>query len=104
MTHYVIQIKPSAEQDITTRYQQIKESSEQNALHWYLTIIKAIESLDQLAERCPSAPENEHVTQDIRHLVIGHYRVLFSIEDKDVHILHIRHSAMSRSLSASAES
>ncbi|TSE07415.1 type II toxin-antitoxin system RelE/ParE family toxin [Aquimarina algiphila] len=96
MKSYIVQIKPSAELDITTRYHQIKESSEQDAINWYLTIIKTIESLDQLAERCPSAPESEHVAQDIRHLIIGHYRVLFSIEETNVHILHVRHSAMSR--------
>lgn len=97
MKQYHLLVKPSAEQDIVERYQQIKEASEQNALKWYLAIMDSIESLSQLAVLCPIAPESDYIEVEIRHLVIGDYRVLFYIESDNVHILHIRHSAMKRS-------
>jgi plasmid stabilization system protein ParE len=95
---YSIKIKPTAEADLTQRFQQIAEESHQNAVQWYLSLISAIESLDKLAQRCPIAPEDQDIQCGIRHLVLGRYRVLFCIEGDDVHILHIRHSRHDRVL------
>ena len=98
MKRYHINIKPTAEKDLETRYLQIAEDSPQNALTWYLAIIEAIEKLDIMAERCPIAPEDEDFQQGIRHLIIGSYRVLYIIHNSDVDILHVRHSAKNRFL------
>jgi plasmid stabilization system protein ParE len=43
--------------------------------------------------RCPFAPENEDHTQEIRQLIFGRYRVLFTIQPGRVVILHVRHCA-----------
>ena len=56
-----IEIKPTAENDLVTRYKQIAEDSQKNALNWYLQTIEAIEKLGILAERCPIAPEDEDI-------------------------------------------
>lgn len=98
MKRYKVDIRPTAETDILNRFIQIQEESPQNAGAWYVSIIEAIESLDQLAERCPVAPESEHVGKEIRHLVVGSYRVLYVIETNAVHVLHVRHSAKQRIL------
>jgi hypothetical protein len=56
----------------------------------------AIASLAQFPERCALAPESTVFPFEVRHLLYGHaphvYRILFTIEDKTVYVLHIRHS------------
>lgn len=98
MKQYQVDIRPTAEADILNRFQQIQGESPQNAIAWYLSIIDAIESLSQLAERCPIAPESDHVSSDIRHLIIGSYRVLYTVKDNTANVLHLRHSAKQRML------
>jgi plasmid stabilization system protein ParE len=95
---YRIHIKPTAENDLVRRYQQIAAESPQNAVAWYLQTIEAIEKLDILAERCPIAPEDLDIQKGIRHLIIGHYRALFLINDNVVEVLHVRHGRMDRKL------
>ena len=98
MKAYHIEIKPTAENDLLRRYQQIAKDSPENALNWYLRIIDAIEKLDILAERCPIAPEDTDVKKGIRHLVISEYRALYLINGDAVEILHVRHGRMDRKL------
>lgn len=91
MKKYRIDIKPTAENDLARRFAQIEKESPQNAVSWYLGLIEAIEKLDELAERCPIAPEDIDLQRGIRHLVVGDYRVLYVIEDEAVSVLHVRH-------------
>lgn len=98
MKLYRIEIKPTAENDLHRRFTQIEEESPQNAVRWYLGIIEAIEKLDQLAERCPLAPEDMDILRGIRHLIVGDYRVLYVIEENVVSVLHIRHARHERQL------
>ena len=98
MKQYRVEIKPTAENDLETRYRQIAEESPQNAMNWYLRVIEAIEKLEILALRCPIAPENADIQQDIRHLVIGEYRALYRVTGDVVEVLHLRHGSMDRKL------
>jgi plasmid stabilization system protein ParE len=98
LKEYRVIIKPTAERDLVERYQQIAEDSPQNASHWYFTLIAAIENLSVMAERCPVAPEDADLQLGIRHLVTGHYRVLYRINGAEVEVLHIRHSRHERQL------
>ena len=98
MRKYRIEIKPTAEDDLARRYQQIAEESPQNAVRWYLQTIEAIEKLDVLAERCPIAPEDVEIQLGIRHLIIGNYRALYFINGDVVEVLHVRHGRMDRKL------
>ena len=98
MKKYRIDIKPTAENDLARRYAQIEKESPQNAVNWYLGLIEAIEKLDELAERCPIAPEDIDLQRGIRHLIVGAYRVLYVIEDEAVSVLHVRHARHERRL------
>lgn len=98
MKQYWVDIKPTAENDLETRYLQIAEESPQNAIGWYLDMISAIEKLDKLAERCPIAPEDKDIQQGIRQLLIGSYRVLYIINNDTVEVLHVRHGRHDRVL------
>jgi len=50
-----------------------------------------------MPKRCPLAPENEYYPEEIRQLLYGRrqgrYRILFTIEQRTVTILHVRHGA-----------
>lgn len=98
MKKYRIDIKPTAENDLACRFAQIEKESPQNAVNWYLGLIEAIEKLDELAERCPIAPEDIDLQRGIRHLIVGDYRVLYVIEDEAVSVLHVRHGRHERRL------
>jgi mRNA-degrading endonuclease RelE of RelBE toxin-antitoxin system len=95
---YRIDIKPTAEDDLARRYAQIEKESPQNAVKWYLGIIEAIEKLDELAKRCPIAPEDSDIQKGIRHLIIGDYRILYIVDHETVQVLHVRHSRHDRKL------
>jgi toxin ParE1/3/4 len=96
--NYIINIKPTAEKDIEQRYQQIALESPQNAVKWYFDIVEAIQTLNQMAERCPIAPESDDCQSEIRHLIVGNYRVLYQTQNNTVDVLHVRHSAKKRNL------
>ena len=98
MKKYRIDIKPTAEHDLARRFSQIEEESPQNAVNWYLGLIEAIEKLDQMAERCPIAPEDVDIQRGIRHLVVGNYRVLYLINEDAIEVLHVRHGNHDRKL------
>jgi len=95
---YRIDIKPTAENELARRYAQIAKEPPQNAVNWYLGLIEAIEKLDELAERCPIAPEDRDLQRGIRHLIVGDYRVLYVIEDETVSVLHVRDARHERKL------
>ena len=98
MKRYHIEIKPTAENDLTRRFRQIAEESPENAVIWYLRTIEAIEKLDVLAEQCPLAPEDLDIRLGIRHLIVGDYRALYLIRGDTVEVLHVRHGSMDRRL------
>ena len=98
MKKYRIDIKPTAQNDLARRYAQIEKESPQNAVNWYLGLIEAVEKLDELAERCPIAPEDLDLRRGIRHLIVGDYRVLYVIENETVSVLHVRHARHERRL------
>ena len=38
----------------------------------------------------PLAPEDDEFSEEIRQMIVGRYRVLFTIKKQKVHVLHIR--------------
>ena len=64
-------------------------------IRWFLALEQAMASLATFPERCPIAPENVEFPFEVRHTLYGRkhdvYRILFTIENDTVYILHIRH-------------
>jgi plasmid stabilization system protein ParE len=46
--------------------------------------------LSSMPERFPLAPENEQFDVTVRQMVVGRYRVLFTITGKTINIFHIQ--------------
>lgn len=93
---YKVEISPAAENDIEEITDYIAGNSVIDALRWYELTKAIITTLAEMPERCPIAVENEAVDQEIRHLVFGKYRVLFTVAHGSVQVLHVRSAAMER--------
>jgi plasmid stabilization system protein ParE len=64
-------------------------------IRWFMALQDAIESLAIMPRRCALAPENATFPFEVRQLLYGRkphvYRILFTIVDEVVFVLHIRH-------------
>lgn len=73
----------------------LSEHAGEAGMRWFLALQDAIASLSEFPARCGLAPENAVFPFEVRQLLYGHtphvYRILFTVEDKTVYVLHIRH-------------
>jgi len=96
MTYRVL-IQATAQTEMEAAYRWIRTRSPARAARWYWGLVKAILSLDTMPERCAFAPETDAFDIKIRQLLYGKrggvYRVLFTIQDDMVSVLHVRHGA-----------
>jgi len=64
---------------------------------WFYDIYDAIATLEIFPERAPLAPENKFLKTEIREIFHGRrqnrYRILFTVTENEVHVLHVRHGA-----------
>ncbi len=66
----------------------------ETAIRWYDGLVAAIESLETVPERCGYANENDYFDVELRQLIYKPYRIIFTVRDRTVHVLHVRHAAM----------
>ena len=97
MKQYQVIILPSAERDIGEAYEWLAGQDAESAIRWYNRLLEVILSLGMFPERCPLAPESEFFNVEIREIFHGRrqhkYRILFTVTENEVHVLHIRHGA-----------
>jgi plasmid stabilization system protein ParE len=71
--------------------------SREFAVRWYAGLTRAIRSLRQNPLRCGRAHESGKFSFDLREMLFGSrrqkHRILFTLEDDLVVVLHIRHSS-----------
>lgn len=72
----------------------IERHAGETGYRWFLGMHTAIMSLASLPRRCARAPESPGFPFEVRQLLYGRkphvYRILFTIEEDTVYILHIR--------------
>ena len=93
---YQVIIEAPAQEDIKAALEWMAQSSGKRATLWYYDLMEAIESLENFPKRCARAPENKYVKEEVRQLLFEKYRILFTIRDEYVYILHVRHQAQHR--------
>lgn len=93
MTDYSVEPTDKALVDAGEAYFWISEQSERAALRWYEGLMKAFRSLEKNPLRCPLAPESAVFEEEIRQLIYGKYRILFTVEKETVFVLRVRHGA-----------
>ena len=97
MKHYQVIILPSAENDIGDAYEWIAERDEDAAIRWYNRLAELMLSLETFPDRAPLAPESKFLQREIRERFHGRrqhkYRILFTVAEQEVYVLHVRHGA-----------
>lgn len=87
-----VEITALADANLQEIYLRIREDSPGRAAEWRKGLLKSAQMLDRFPERCPLAPESGPEIE-IRQLIHGAYRLLFTIGKDTVYVLHIRHGA-----------
>ena len=97
MRRWSIIIELPAQQDIAEAYSWLEERDSEAAHRWFNSIYDTIGSLEVFPERCPLAPESKFFDREIREAFHGRrqykYRILFTVSESEVHVLHVRHGA-----------
>ena len=91
---YSVIIEDRAKRDIREAARWIAQYSPKKATLWHFEIEEAILSLENSPFRCSVAAESQFFQEEIRQLIVGKYRVLFTVKDEEVHVLYVRHAAM----------
>ncbi len=94
---YAVNIMPAAEVELEEAYDWLAARTEQYGPQWYNGLLDAILSLEFNPAHCPLSPESKDAPEPIRQLLYGKrqhaYRILFTIREETVSVLHIRHGA-----------
>lgn len=94
---YRVVILPTAKVELREAYRWYYNKSPSAAEKWLARLLKAVETLSQYPERCARAPEDDAFEERIRQLLYGKkhgiYRILFTVKEGVVHVLHIRHAS-----------
>ena len=96
MRKYKVEIPDSVFVELEEQALFIAQDSVDAALKWYDHMEAKIKTLETSPARCPVAEESQYFNFEIRHLIIGNYRVLFRIDGTTVKVLHIRGGAQER--------
>ena|ERR1017187_2054963 len=92
-------LTPEAEEGLRDAYLFVRRDSAVAARRWAKGAKRAIRPLSRFPARCPIAPESREFDRPIREPFYGSgnrgtYRILFTIIDRTVFVLHVRHGSM----------
>jgi plasmid stabilization system protein ParE len=92
MIRYQVFIEASAQADLRSSYDWGRRAwGKREAYKWARELRSAIlKKLATAPKAFPLAPENDEFPEEIRQMIVGRYRVLFTIKLRSVHVLHIR--------------
>src|SRR5437763_16573368 len=93
MKTYRVEPTDKALVDAGEVYFWLNEQSAEAALRWYEGLLTAFRSLAKNPLRCPLAPESAFFEEEIRQLLYGKYRILFTVAGATVFVLRVRHGA-----------
>ena len=92
MKRYAVTFEDSAQADVRQSYEWgCRIWGKRAAQKWARELRTSV--LNQLGvapKAFPLAPEDSEFTEEIRQLVVGRYRLLFTIKGREVHVLHVR--------------
>jgi plasmid stabilization system protein ParE len=92
MKRYLIVFEESAQADVRGSYDWgCRVWGKKEAQRWARQLRTAVsKQLSIMPKGFPIAPEDDEFAEEIRQMVIGRYRVLFTIRKGKVHVLHVR--------------
>ena len=97
MKRWRVIVELPAQRDIAEAHLWLAEREPNAADRWFNSIYDTIGSLEVFPARCPLAPESKTLRTEIREIFHGRrqhkYRILFTVTENEVHVLHVRHGA-----------
>ena len=92
MKRYVVIFEDSAQADVRDSYDWgCRAWGKREAQQWVRQMrTAALKQLGVIPKAFPLAPEDNEFSEEIRQMVVGRYRVLFTIKGRKVHVLHVR--------------
>lgn len=92
MKRYDVVFEESAQADVRGSYDWgCRGWGKKQAQRWVRELRTAISKQLRLVPKgFPAAPENDEFSEEIRQMIVGRYRVLFTIKKHQVHVLHVR--------------
>jgi plasmid stabilization system protein ParE len=90
---YIVEFLARDRNDIDEIVAYIHADSPSPSTRWRQRLEHKMQSLRTIPEACGAAPESDASRREVRQLLHGRYRVLFTVEAKRVFILTIRHCA-----------
>ena len=92
MKRYEVVFEESAQTDVRGSYDWgCRVWGKKKAQRWIRELqAAALKQLALIPKGFPLAPEDEEFAEEIRQMVVGRYRVLFTIRKHKVHVLHVR--------------
>ncbi len=92
---FQVRIEIEAKDNLRNHYRNLKARNPGSSYPdtWYTGIRAAIRELATLAAQCGLAYEDQYFAEPIRQRLYDAYKILFTIRENRVHVLHIRHQA-----------
>ena len=92
MKRYAVVFEESAQADVRQSYDWgCRFWGKKEARRWVRELRTAVlRQLSILPKGFSVAPEDDEFSEEIRQMIVGRYRVLFTIRKGKVHVLHIR--------------
>jgi plasmid stabilization system protein ParE len=92
MKRFQVIIEASAQENVRESYDWgCSNWGKAEAQQWARELRTAIlKQLRVVPKAFPLAPEHDEFSEQIRQMVVGRYRVLFTITGRKVHVLHVR--------------
>jgi plasmid stabilization system protein ParE len=92
MTRYRVVFSNEAINDLAASYQWGVEAwGEEAAWYWYTDLKDAVRKLlAAFPESQPIAPDNHEFDVEVRQMLVGRYRILFTFSEKVVTVFQIR--------------
>ncbi len=105
---FQVRLTRNVETQIEAAYLWFREQNPAFADQWFRGLMDEIAKLQDKPRRFPMALERDIFEAEVRQLPYGkgrsQYRVMFSIEETTIYILHIRHASQSLLTSEDLES
>ena len=92
MREYTVRVSPFAEQDLVDSYAWgVENWGIERADSWLDEMEqKVFHRLSKMPKGFPIAPESQEFDIEVRHFVVGRYRILFTIGGSEVLVLRVR--------------
>jgi toxin ParE1/3/4 len=88
-----VRLTPQAKQDIEAAYLFIRNDAPVAARRWRAGLQRTIRTLSTFSDRCEVAAEAREVGVELRQMLYGSYRVLYTVEATTVQVHALRHGA-----------